>query len=180
MEKDPVRERKRSGTTLLIVGIPNSMAGLLVFIASLALAVVMGVIVVSMWGDSTGDAIGDLCIVFLIIFFLIFLVVALIVVLLSGIFSLGLLALTISGYYAIKGRRYGRMMALAITGIVISSLTGIFSLMIGMIVLVGNDVWAGLAIMLFGIFEIACSILAILSVMGIRSTRSTFEPAPEN
>jgi hypothetical protein len=166
--------RRSAGRMLMIVGIPNAIVGLALFIAAFVLSMVLAVALVSSWGSSTGDPMGDLCMV-LVILLLIFLLIAVIVVMtITGVFSLGLIGMSVAGYYAMRGVHYRRSMVLGVSGAVVSGIVGSILLVLGAVIIAGYSSWVGVVPIAGALFEILTLALSIISLRRIARAKSTF------
>lgn len=157
VDKNKVTIRKTAGIISMIVGIPNFIAAILVTLGGLAATIFLGIMIYQLLtGDSGDDPLGALCVVFILILAIVGFILAIILTILSVIFAFAVGGQTLGGWYAFRGRRYGRAVVLTIIGSIVSLLAGLGMLVAGLSmkdaalgVKIGALVWGGYNIFAF-------------------------------
>ncbi|MBN1540144.1 MAG: hypothetical protein JW939_08375 [Candidatus Thermoplasmatota archaeon] len=172
-DKGKVKRRRTAGLMSLIVGIPNFILAVLMTFGGIAVTVILGIIVFGLLNDSGGDdPFRELCIVLILIIFIALLIAAVIFTLISLLFALGVGGQTIGGWYAFKGKHYGRSLVLTMIGSLVSLLAGICLLGFG--ALGEIETWARIVMIALGLYEVGASGVTLASFIMLLGTKETF------
>jgi hypothetical protein len=176
MTDDPgtkVGMRKAAGIMLLVIGIPNTLVGVALFLAGVVGAVILGITIISMLiTDPSSDApFAELCWIFIMILIILAFILLLGAVIVVGFLSLGFISQIIAGYFALKGKRFGWTMALSIFGTVTSFLAPCVILVS---FLIADQKYPLLFIPAF--LEALIAMISLAATIMVGMSRKSFEP----
>jgi len=174
IDEGKVKRRKLAGLISLLVGMPNFILAVATTFGGIAVTIILGVVAFGLMNDrGDGGGIESLCIVFVLILVIVGLVLAILFTIISFIFAVGIGGQTIGGWYAIKGKHYGRSVTLILIGSIVSIFAGIG--LIGLGALGKMDDWLRIVLILLGGYDVLAFLLTLVSFVMLLGTKETFE-----
>lgn len=165
--------RKASGLILMIFGAVNLLGGILTFIVSGVLSVVLFITLIALitGGSGSDEPMAEFCIVFIIIILIVVFIATLFVFVIASLFSIALAGQSIAGYLTFRGRRYGKAVMLAIAGISASLIAAVLLIILGV-----NEIknTMGIVAVGAGIFEVISAIASTIALVMMIRSRDTF------
>jgi hypothetical protein len=181
IDEGKAKRRKIAGLISFFVGLPNFALAIVTTFGGIIVTIALAVVIIGLvTGDNGDDPLGALCIVFLVIMFVFALIIAIIFTVISFIFALGVGGQTIGGWYAFKGKNYGRSVTLILIGSLVSILAGIGLLGYG--ALGRMDDWLRVVLILVGgydVFAFFLTLVCFVMLLGTKETFSTPEKRPK-
>lgn len=170
-----VTMRKAAGIISILAGLPNFIVAVLLCFGGIALTILLGIIAYDLYtGDQGGDnPLKVVCIAVLLVLVLIGIVIAVIATILCFIFAVAVGGQTLGGFYAFRGKKFGRAVTLTFFGTAISFLYGLGLMIFGIM----GERWDFYQIiaLVWGAYDILASLVTLIAGILMIIAKDTFD-----
>ncbi|MEA3558153.1 MAG: hypothetical protein U9R75_02765, partial [Candidatus Thermoplasmatota archaeon] len=171
--QDKATIRKIAGIASMVVGLPNFIVSVLLCFGGIAITILLGIIAYELYtGDGGDNPFAVICIVLILVLVVVGLIIAVIATILAFIFALAVGGQSLGGYYALRGKRFGRAVTLTFLGTAVSFLFGIGLVIYGIM----GERWDVFQIgaLVWGAYNIFASIVSLVAGIIMIYAKDTF------
>ncbi|MFO8051815.1 MAG: hypothetical protein R6V01_08990 [Thermoplasmatota archaeon] len=165
--------RRTAGISSMVVGIPNFVVAAVMCFGGIALTILLGILAYELFtGDSGEGPLGPVCVALVLVIVIVGLIVAVIATVLALIFALAMGGQSLGGYYALKGKNFGRAVTLTFIGTGVSFLFGAGLLLYG--VFGDGWGWPRIVALVWGAYDLFASVVSLVAGILMIKAKDTF------